>query len=394
VMTNVRPLAGIRVLELGAYISGPYCGALLASLGADVVKVEPHGGEPFRRGAGRLDPYFMQYNAGKRSIAIDLKSSEGVDLVRRMLPQFDVVLENSRPGKTAALGLGPDDCRAINPGLVYLSITGFGDEGPLRDRPAYDSIGQSIAGHYSLMNDVGDEKLLGGASADLMTAITATIGVLAALVGRGLSGDGKGMLVQTSLMEAMSALTIDAVTNYYEHGVTPTRQARHPQAQAYCFATADGSAITLHLSVSDKFFQALVRAIGCAELATDPRFAAYRDRLRNYQELETILKTEFRKRRRCDWEALLADADVPFAPVLSIAEVVAHPQTACLELMEPVRDGLALVRPPFQFEGQRPGRSFAVPLAGQHTREIAAAVFAPDEVERLLADRIISEPPA
>jgi crotonobetainyl-CoA:carnitine CoA-transferase CaiB-like acyl-CoA transferase len=242
------------------------------------------------------------------------------------------------------------------------------------------------------MNDVGDEKLLGGAAADLMTSLAATIGVLAALVGREHADGRKGMLVQTSLMEAMSALTIDAVTNFYEQGVTPTRQARHPQAQAYCLATSDASAITLHLSVSDKFFQGLACAMDRSDLALDPRFANYRDRLKNYGELETILKQEFLKRSRREWEGLLTRADVPFAPVLSIAEVIAHPQTACLDLMEPVREGLALVRPPVRFDGRRPDRAFPVPKAGQHSREIAMSVLPPKEVERLLALGVIVQP--
>ena len=141
-----RPLDGIRVLEIGAYIAGPYAGAMLCAMGAEVIKVEPPGGDPFRRGNGNRDPYFRQYNAGKHSIVIDLKAPEGVALVKALLPGLDVLLENNRPGALDRLGLAAAACRAINPRLIYASASGFGDGGPLRDRPAYDSIGPDRLG--------------------------------------------------------------------------------------------------------------------------------------------------------------------------------------------------------------------------------------------------------
>lgn len=383
-----RPLDGIRVLEIGAYIAGPYAGALLRSLGADVVKVEPKGGEPFRRGNGNRDHYFMQYNAGKRSIIIDLKAPDGLALVRAMLPKFDVLLENNRPGALDRLGLGEKDCRKIHPGLVYASASGFGNGGPLRDRPAYDSIGQTISGFYSLMNDPGEAKSLGGASADLMTALTTTMGILAALVGRERSEDGRGMLMQTSLMEAMSGLTVDAMTFFYEKHVTPTRTSRHPQAQNYCVPTSDG-AITMHMSVSDKFFQNVADAIERPELKTDPRFATYFARLENYGALDAIFRAEFARKTRAEWGERLTASDVPHAPVMTIEEILKHEQTEYLGLLEPERDGLALVRPPVSFDGVRPGRDFTVPHAGEHTREVAAEVLSPDQIEALVAKGVI-----
>lgn len=387
---NSLPLAGLRVLELGAYISGPYCGALLAALGADVVKIEPYRtGEPFRRGAANRDAYFLQYNAGKRSISVNLKAPKGVALIKSLLPRFDVLLENSRPGKVEALGLGAEACRQINPAMVYASISGFGPGGPLRDRPAYDSIGQSISGNYSLMNDPDAIRLTGGASADLITGITATMGVLAALVGRGRSIEGAGTLVQTSLMEAMSTLTIDAVSNFYERGVTPTRQSRHGQAQAYCLTASDGKAITLHLSVSEKFWSVLATTVGRADLIEDPRFASYRDRLANYTALESILSAEFAKRTSQEWHEALDAADVPFAPVNTIEEVINHPQTTWLEQMEPERHGLALVRPGFTFDGARPKRDFDAPLTGAHSREVAAEVLGADDIDALVAEGVL-----
>lgn len=386
-----KPLENIRVLEVGAYIAAPYAGALLAALGAEVVKVEPLEGEAFRRGIGTGSHYFVQYNAGKKSVAVDLKSQEGVEIVKALLPRFDVLIENMRPGKMATLGLGADVCQAINPKLVYTSVSGFGSGGPLVDRPAYDTIGQSYGGIYSVMNDPGHSRLTGTCVADLITGVSAAMGILAALVGRGQAPAGKGVLVETSLMEATSLLTIDAMTQAFETGEDPTRESRHPQAQNFCLNTAGGGAITLHLSVSEKFWSALARAIGRKDLLDDSRFLRYADRTipANYEALAGILEKEFAKRSRSEWEALLTVADVPFAPVLSMSELAAHPQTKWLELMGEEPGGQLLVRPPWRFDGHRPERSEAAARVGEHTREVLREICSEREVEALVANRTV-----
>lgn len=385
-----RPLEGIRVLEAGAYISGPYAGALLASLGADVIKIEPiKGGDAFRRGVDTGSRYFVQYNAGKRSLAVDLKKPQGIALVKALIPGCDVFIENSRPGVMDRLGLGPADCLKINPGLIYSSASGFGDGGPYRDRAAYDSMGQSMGGYYSIMNDDGAPRLTGTCVGDLITAITATMGILAGLVGRGLDPARKGTLTQTSLLEAMSTITIDAYTQFRETGKTPTRQSRHPQAQNFCLLTADGGSITLHLSSSEKFWQATARAMGRAELIEDPRFVTYYARMENYFDLKPIMEAEFARRNRDEWERLLVEHDVPFAPVLTMEELSAHPQTEWLDLLEPERNGNHLVRPPWRFFGERPRRDFDAPLIGEHSRDVALQVMDAAAVERLLAEGVI-----
>lgn len=390
-MQTATPLKGIRVLELGAYISGPYAGSLLASLGADVVKVEAPSGDAFRRGVGTESHYFVQYNAGKRSIAVNLKDPRGVELIRSMLPQFDVFIENSRPGKTEQLGLGPELCRQINPRLIYSSASGFGDGGEWRDRAAYDSIGQSIGGFYSVMSEAGRPQLSGTCVGDLITAIAAVMGILAGLVGRGLDPKGEGCLTQTSLMEAMSCLTIDAMSQYNETGSAPTRQSRHPQAQNFCVVCKGGDAITLHLSSSQKFWQALTRAMGRPELAEDPRFAGYYDRMTHYFELKPLVEGAFAEKTRAEWIERLIAEDVPFAPVLTMEELAHHPQTEWLQLLEPERDGMLLVRPPMRFEGKRPERAFDAPEVGEHSRELAAEFCDPEQLEQLIAEGVVIE---
>lgn len=384
---KAQPLAGIRVLEVGAYISAPYAGVILAALGAEVVKVEPPEGEAFRRGEDNRNAYFIQYNSGKKSIAINLKSKTGAGLVKSLVPKFDVLIENMRPGKMAALGLGEQDCRSLNPSLVYASISGFGSGGPWVDRPAYDTIGQSIGGIYSIMNDADHRRLTGTCIADLITGVGSAMGILAALLGRERSPDRRGALMETSLHEAISMLTIDAMTQAYETGVDPVRTSRHPQAQNFCLDCADGGAITLHLSVSQKFWGNLARMIGRPELVDDPRFRTFDDRRvpEHYAELVRIMEEAFRRKPRAEWERLLTEADVPFAPVLTMHEVAEHEQTQWLGLMGPMVAGLPMVRPPWRFDGARPERSELRARVGEHTREVLREICSERDIETLIA---------
>lgn len=382
-MTKSKPLTGIRVLDFSAYISGPYAGSLLCALGAEVVKIEPpKGGDAFRRGAGESSPYFVQYNSGKKSVAINLKDPEGVALVKSLLPKFDVLLENYRPGKLASLGLGADACREINPKLIYASVTGFGSGGPMRDRPAYDTIGQSMGGLYAILNDAGEPRLTGTCMADLMTAISTTMGILAALVGRERDPDRAGCVMETSILEATSLLTIDAFTQMGEIGQSPVRDSRHPQAQNFCLKTATGESMAIHLSSSQKFWENLLRAVERTDLLEEARFATYADRMEHFQELQSIFGEEFAKRSYADLEQALTRADAPFARVMTLETLSKDPQMQWLELLED-RGPVSLVRPPWRFFGERPTRSVTPPKVGQHTRDIATEVLSPEEVQRL-----------
>jgi crotonobetainyl-CoA:carnitine CoA-transferase CaiB-like acyl-CoA transferase len=389
---NRRPLEGIRVLEISAYISGPYCAAILAALGAEVVKVEPLEGEAFRRGEGADNPYFFQYNAGKKSIAIDLKSSDGVKVIESLLPHFDVLIQNMRPGKLAALGLSEEACSRINPSLVYTSISGFGSGGPLVDRPAYDSMGQSFGGLYSVMNDSNVPRLTGTCVADLITAITCAMGILATLVGRERDPERRGVSMETSVLEAVSALMIDAMTQAFESGEDPVRESRHPQAQNFCLRTAAGQPITLHLSVSEKFWRALLRAIEREDLLADERFNRYAERTRpeNFAVIKEIMEAEFLKRSSAEWEERLTREDVPFAPVLTMSEVAVHPQTEWLQLLQRDVKGHTLVRLPWRFDGNRPLRAEFAPEIGEHTREVLRKVCSEDQLESLVARGVVA----
>jgi crotonobetainyl-CoA:carnitine CoA-transferase CaiB-like acyl-CoA transferase len=384
-----RPLSGVRILEVGGYISIPYAASLMCALGADVVKVErPGAGDDFRRGVNNRSPYFRQYNAGKRSLGVDLKRPEGVEVVKALIPHFDVLMENMRPGKMRALGLGPEDCRGLRSDLVYGSVTGFGSDGPLALRPAYDTIGQAYGALYTVLSDEGSARLSGTPLADLIAGLTATTGILAALVGR--AGSGQGQQIETSLMEAVSTVTIDALTQYYDSGyVEPTRQSRHPQAQNFVLRTASDQAIAIHLSSSQKFWLSFAAAMGREDLTEDPRFTTYDLRLENYFALVEIVQKEFLGKPAPEWERLLTSFDVPYAPVLSMSGYIGNEQVRHLELVQPEHDGVALLRPPWRFGGERPQREQHTPLVGEHTREIAGEVFDDATVAKLLADGVL-----
>lgn len=384
-----RPLEGIRILEIGGYISLPFGTSLLCSLGAEVVKVEKPGvGEDFRRQQNDQSPYFRQYNYGKRSLAVDLKTEAGVELIKSLVPRFDVVMENLRPGKIEAIGLGYDVCRELRPDVIYGSVTGFGGDGPLANRPAYDTIGQAFGGIYSILGDEGHPQLAGGLNADLITGIVTAAGLLAAILGRERSGEGQRF--ETSIAEAVSILTTDSITQNFEFGYDPTRTSRHPQAQNFCVPTSDGKFFAIHLSSSQKFWQSLCRAMDRLDLAEDPRFAEYRPRESNYFELAPIVEQHFATDTFAHWEAALVENDVPFTPVQSISEYLRNEQVEHLRMVDWQEDGLALMRAPWQFDGERPERRGRAPRVGVDSRDVAREVLTIEQVDELVASGVLS----
>lgn len=390
-MEKTKPLTGIRVMDFGAFVAGPYAASFLAMLGAEVVKVEPpKGGDAFRRGLGTADPFFTQMNAGKKSIAVDLKSPEGLTLIKALLPEFDVLIENSRPGVMERLGLGPDVVREVNPSIIYSSASGFGDGGPWRDRAAFDTIGLSASGFLSIMSDEGDVKLAGTCIGDLATALVSVIGIVSGLVGRLRSPDQEGAQVKTSLLEAMTTVTVDAMTQTFETGRNPHRESRHPAAQSFALKCADGGAIAVHMSGSQKFWEGFATAMERRDLIEDPRFLTYPDRKKHYFELRPIVEAEFADRDRAEWERRLRENDVPHAPVVTGLELPENPQMQWLDMFEPAReDGLRLVRAPWRFDDARAGKFQGAPELGQNTREMALKVLPAEDVDRLIAKGVL-----
>jgi crotonobetainyl-CoA:carnitine CoA-transferase CaiB-like acyl-CoA transferase len=380
------PLAGIRVLEFASMLSGPFAGMLLRLLGAEVIKVERTGGDPFR-GYGGFSSHFANFNAGKKSVVVDLNDARGREAALKLIETADVLLENSRPGQMEKLGLSEHDCRLLNPRLVYVGISGFGLTGPLADRPAYDAIGQAMSGLMdALTTDAAPS--VGPALGDVVSGLVGVSAVLAGLAGRGVSGTGS--TVQTSMIEALGCVISDALLHYTAHGSERTRADRSTRSQVFSLKCADGKYVMIQLSGSQKFFANLLRLVGKSELLSDDRFATYAARMENQPAMQEILQVIFSDKGSVEWEELLAAADVPSGPVLSVAEVVAHPQTEALEMFGPVeQDGSRRYRGPWMIDGHRPPTPGPAPLLGQDTQEIFAELFGTSDTEKLVESGVL-----
>ncbi|HKE43832.1 MAG TPA: CoA transferase [Steroidobacteraceae bacterium] len=376
-MSAIQVLRGIRVVEQGTFITGPCAGMMLADLGADVIKIESPGGDPYRSYQGELySPHFQAYNRNKRSIVCDLKKSADQELFERLVAEADVYLQNFRPGTAEKLGAGPDRLRALNPRLVYCSISGFGANGPYAERPSYDSVAQALSGFLSVVVDPERPRFLGPALADAITGIYAAYGVLGALFER--SQTGRGSLVEVSMLEAMAHFAVEPFAAFFALGEAPKSTDRPRLAQAYILRTSDHRLIAIHLSSLEKFWHGLTLALEATHLNQDPRFGVRLARIENYEALGEVLDKLFRTRTLAEWTERLSTHDVPFAPINGIDSVVNDPQAHHLGLVVPVASakegGRYAVRPPLQFNGQKATLVSAAPMLDEHGGEIRAAL--------------------
>jgi len=376
-MSQLQVLRGIRVVEQGTFITGPCASMMLADLGADVIKIESPEGDPYRSYQGDLySPHFQAYNRNKRSVVCDLKKSADKECFERLVAEADIYLQNFRPGTAEKLGAGPDRLRAVNPRLIYCSISGFGATGPYAERPSYDSVAQALSGFLSVVVDPERPRFLGPALADAITGIYAAYGVLGALYER--SHTGKGSLVEVSMLEAMAHFAVEPFAAFFALGMTPKSTDRPRLAQAYILRTADDRLLAIHLSSLEKFWRGLTMALDAADLNQDPRFSDRLARIENYEVLGEVLDRLFRARTLADWADRLSAHDVPFAPINGIDSVVEDPQARHLGLIVPVESAkegaLRAVRSPLQFDGQRASLVSAAPLLDEHGSEIRSAL--------------------
>ncbi|MCU0802764.1 MAG: CoA transferase [Rhodobacteraceae bacterium] len=357
------PLQGIRVVEQGTFITGPCCGMMLADLGADVIKIEtPGSGDPYRAyQTGIYSAHFQAYNRNKRSLTLDLKSPADQQLRDHLVAEADVFIQNFRPGAAERLGAGHARLTAMNPRLVYTSISGFGATGPYAGRPTYDSVAQALSGFLSVVTDPDQPRFLGPALADAITGIYAAYGTLGALVARGRTG--KGAHVEVSMMEAMAHFAIEPFTALFALGKAPAPNDRPRLAQAHILRTADDRLVVIHLSSLDKFWDELTAALDAQHLRDDPRFATRLARVAHFDALHAALEAITLTRSRAAWVAIMDARDVPFAAVNSIAEAAQDPQAQALGLIVPLlQDGTDAashtVRPAISIDG-RPEMSVA-----------------------------------
>ena len=366
-------LQGVRVIELGTVITAPLAGMMLADLGADVIKVERPEGDSFRfaRGHG-YSANFVAFNRNKRSIVLDLAGEPGRQTLRALIKTTDVLLDNFRPEVLAKLGLEPQSLRALNPRLIQCSITGYGETGPYRRRPAYDAVAQAVSGIASLTVDPDRPESFGPTISDNVTGMYACYAILAALFER--TSTGHGRRLEINMLEASMAFIPDAFANLTQDGLLYGRYTRTASSQSFALRCSDDSMIAIHLSTQEKFWAALVSAVDCDELAIDPRFTSRAKRVTNYRELQEELQNRFIKHTRADWEQRLDKADVPFAPIHNLEQVLADSQVAALGTLytttHPVHGTSMAIHAPILADGRRADRTAPAPGLGEHTEEI------------------------
>ena len=374
----IKVLEGLKVIEQGTFITGPAAGMLLGDLGADVIKVEqPLTGDPFRAFKdGLYSPHFQTYNRNKRSIALDTKNAPDRVVFDALIADADVYIQNFRPGVAAKLGAGEARLRALNPKLIYCSISGFGATGPAANRPAYDTVAQAASGFLNLLVNPENPRVVGPAIADSLTGFYAAYGILGALFERGRTGVGRS--VEVSMLEAMAHFNLDAFTHFFQAGEVMGPYSRPSVSQSYVLECADGKWIALHMSSPEKFWQGLATAIEQPDLFSDERFATREARITNQETLIELLGERFKRRTRGEWCERLQREDVPHAPMYDTSEALLDPQAVHLELtasaQHPVMGLFRTVRSPVSFDGQRALDVRAPPTLGEHSEEIRAAL--------------------
>jgi crotonobetainyl-CoA:carnitine CoA-transferase CaiB-like acyl-CoA transferase len=366
----VRPLENVRVVDVTVSLAGPYCTQLLGALGADVIKVErPGAGDETRAwGLGGESPLFAAANANKRSLAADLSTDEGRDVVRELADGADVFVQSLRPGLAARLGLGADDLRGRNPRLVYCSIGAFGRQGPLREEPGYDPLMQAAGGIMSVTGEPDRPPVRVGVSlVDQTTALWAALGILLALGERDRTGEGR--TIDVSLYEAAVSLVAYHVIDYLRTGSVAGRHGTaFPLIAPYeAFETADGRLMIA--AGNDRLFARLCEALGAGELTADPRFATNPARVENRAGLKAALEERLRTKPTAEWLPRLRAASVPAGPVNDVGAVATAEQTHALGLIQALA-GEQLVAPPISFDGQRLAHGAPPPGLGQHTAEV------------------------
>jgi crotonobetainyl-CoA:carnitine CoA-transferase CaiB-like acyl-CoA transferase len=399
-MTNtLGPLHGIRVIDFTRVLAGPYCTMLLADMGADVIKIEQPGvgddtrawGPPY---LGTESGYYLAVNRNKRGIAVDLKAERGKEIALALVRDADIVVENFRVGVMEKLGLGHEQLRALNPSLIYCSISGFGRSGPYSDRAGYDLIAEAMSGFMSVTGDPeGVGMRAGVAIGDVTTGMMACNAILGALHHRDRTGEGQ--VVEVALLDTIVGWLINANLYYL---ITGRNQPRTGNAHALVVPYQAFQAADLPMIITagnDKLFAALCRVVGRPELIDDPRFRTNSDRIANRHTLATEIEGELSRRPAAEWTELLLEAGVPAGPINTMAEVFSDPHVLArdmlVELEHATLGPIKLPGVPMKLHATPAIARTAPPVLGQHTREVLTGLcgVTDSDVDALAAQRVV-----
>jgi crotonobetainyl-CoA:carnitine CoA-transferase CaiB-like acyl-CoA transferase len=397
----LRPLEGIKVLDLSRVLAGPWCTQLLADLGAEVIKIERpgagddtrHWGPPwFGEGERRVAAYFLSCNRGKKSAAIDFARREGAALVRQLASEADVVIENFKVGGLKKFGLDGESLLTANPRLIYASITGFGQDGPYADRAGYDFIIQGMGGMMSITGipdgePGGGPMRVGVAVVDLFTGMYTAVSILAALFRREKTGEGG--TIDMALFDTQLAVLANQVSNALVSGRDPPRQGNtHPNIVPYQPFDAADKPLIIAVG-NDQQFARLAEICGHPEWASDERFATNGARVANREDMVHLIGEAIRERSAAEWFERLDLAGIPAGPINSISEALADVQAQHREMVRRIA-GVPLVGSPVRVDGKRADSDLPPPALGEHTDEVLASLgMTAEEVERLRAAKVV-----
>jgi crotonobetainyl-CoA:carnitine CoA-transferase CaiB-like acyl-CoA transferase len=393
------PITGLRVLDLSRALAGPFCSMMLGDMGADIIKVEQPGvgdnsrawGPPFQGGESS---YFLSVNRNKRSIGLNLRDPQGAEVLRRLVAQSDIVLENFVPGTLDRLGFSYAECRAIKPDLIYCSISGFGQLGPDRERAAYDQIAQGIGGVMSITGEIGGPPMrVGIAIADIMAGMFAGYAIMSALYHR--QATGEGQFIDTSLLDGQLAIMTYQAARYLATGEAPSSSGNHhPTIVPYgVYKAADGY---LNIAVgTEDLWRRFCTALGIEHLRDDPRFATNPLRQANREHLNALLEPIFAGRTAAEIDALMIEYGIPCGAVLDLKGAFENPQVAALNavrsITHPTAGEIQFVGPPYRLSATPAEVRLPPPLLGQHTDQILAHLgYAPAQITQLREARVIA----
>ena len=373
------PLAGVRILDLSRILAGPYATMMLADLGAEVIKIEPPGGDDTRTwgppfGGGEA-AYFLAVNRGKKSVVLNLKTEAGSAALARLIASSDVLVENFRPGTLARLGFAPEEVQGRHPRLIWCSVSAYGQYGPLSSKPGYDAVMQGEAGWMGLTGPPeGPPTKLGASLADICAGMMASSGILAALFAR--ERDGRGRRVDVALFDSVVATLCYQAQGYLLTGEEPVRSGNnHPSLTPYeSFEAADGHVI---VAVGNDALWKRFCEVAAPDLDR-PEFARNPDRVQRRSELRALLEPVFRSRGVAAWERVLDEAGIPVGRVRSVAEILNSPQLKARGMVvdreHPSIGSVRLVGSPIQFDGENHTATLPPPLRGEHTEDVLDAI--------------------